>query len=100
MAARTLGFALIYSLTVEGRRCLAREINSTDRDAEILVGLAHLYIFGFIRVYKFFWSSSSSDFDVNVPLVRNPEGPTPVLVPTDQTLQKLKAQVRAVSYRV
>ncbi|KAJ7749233.1 hypothetical protein B0H14DRAFT_2983035 [Mycena olivaceomarginata] len=67
VAARTLGFALIYSLTVEGRRCLAREINSTDRDAEILAGLAHLYIFGFIRVS------------------RNPKGPTPVLVPTDQT---------------
>jgi hypothetical protein len=83
VAARTLGFALIYSLNVDGRPCLAREINSTDRDAEILAGLAHLqvYIFGFIRVCKFFPSSSSSDFDVNIPLVRNPKGPTPFSSP-------------------
>ncbi|KAJ6575155.1 hypothetical protein B0H19DRAFT_1254755 [Mycena capillaripes] len=52
VAARTLGYALIYSPTVEGRRRVAQEINSCNRDPETLAGLAHLYIFGLIRVFR------------------------------------------------
>ncbi|KAJ7742703.1 hypothetical protein DFH07DRAFT_964412 [Mycena maculata] len=66
VAARTLGYALVYSPTVEGWSCVAREINSCDGDPETLAGLAHLYIFGLIRVF------------------RNPKGPTP-LVSVDQS---------------
>ncbi|KAJ7470296.1 hypothetical protein FB451DRAFT_1559626 [Mycena latifolia] len=66
VAARTLGYALIYPPTVDGRRCVAREINACHGDPETLAGLAHLYIFGLIRVF------------------RNPKGPTP-LVSIDQS---------------
>ncbi|KAI0261957.1 hypothetical protein BC834DRAFT_893435 [Gloeopeniophorella convolvens] len=61
VAARTLGYALLHAPTDHGRDCVAREIAACDDDPEILAGLAHLYIFGLIRI---FW---------------NPKGPTPVV---------------------
>ncbi|KAJ6546977.1 hypothetical protein B0H19DRAFT_1211699 [Mycena capillaripes] len=61
VAARTLGYALIYSPTAEGRRCVARAINSCQQNIETLAGLAHLYIFGLIRIFH------------------NPKGPTPLV---------------------
>ncbi|RPD77121.1 hypothetical protein L226DRAFT_569323 [Lentinus tigrinus ALCF2SS1-7] len=58
-AARILGYTLIYAPDSTGRLRLAREINDCNRDAEVFAGLAHLYTFGFIRIF------------------RNPKGPTP-----------------------
>ncbi|KAJ7755950.1 hypothetical protein B0H16DRAFT_1722100 [Mycena metata] len=63
VAARTLGYALIYSPTTKGRDAVAREINGCGKNAEHLAGLAHLYIYGLIRVF------------------RNPKGPTPSVSP-------------------
>ena len=50
VAGRTLGYALIYAPSDVSRDCVAREIRACDGDAEILAGLAHLYIFGLIRL--------------------------------------------------
>lgn len=49
-AARTLGYALIHAPTVEGRENLAGEVISCQDNQECLAGLAHLYIFGLIRI--------------------------------------------------
>ena len=50
VAGRTLGYALIYAPSDVSRDCVAREIRACNDDAEILAGLAHLYIFGLIRL--------------------------------------------------
>ena len=50
VAGRTLGYALIYAPSDVSRDCVARDIRACDGDAEILAGLAHLYIFGLIRL--------------------------------------------------
>ncbi|KAJ7067814.1 hypothetical protein C8F01DRAFT_577054 [Mycena amicta] len=52
VVARTLGYALIYAPTTKGRRCVAREINAANADEEILAGLAYLYIYALIRVFR------------------------------------------------
>ena len=52
-AARVLGFALLYSPSDNGRDTLAAEIlecNDSENDHELLSGLAHLYVYGLIRV--------------------------------------------------
>ncbi|TFY75682.1 hypothetical protein EWM64_g8331 [Hericium alpestre] len=59
VAARVLGYCLRFAHSQAGRAALTREINECDRDLELLAGLAHLYVFGLIRVF------------------RNPKGPTP-----------------------
>ncbi|TFY73797.1 hypothetical protein EWM64_g10214 [Hericium alpestre] len=59
LSARVLGYALLYAHSQAGRGALIREINECNRDLELLAGLAHLYVFGLIRVF------------------RNPKGPTP-----------------------
>ncbi|KAJ7343252.1 hypothetical protein DFH08DRAFT_915163 [Mycena albidolilacea] len=66
VAGRTLGYALCFAPSDSGRDCVAREVNACDGDIESLAGLAHLYIFGLIRVFK------------------NPKGPTPTIT-ADQT---------------
>ncbi|KAJ6511378.1 hypothetical protein C8R47DRAFT_732402 [Mycena vitilis] len=63
IAGRTLGYSLLLSPTDRGRHCVAREINTCNQDLETLAGLAHLYIYGLIRIF------------------RNPKGPTPVVSP-------------------
>ncbi|KAJ7667525.1 hypothetical protein DFH06DRAFT_1380620 [Mycena polygramma] len=93
VAARTLGYAILYAPSAEGRLCVSNEILACERDLEILAGLAHLYIFGLIRVFK------------------NPKGATPFvsldgsppikvaadlhdsLVPAEQSLTQLKDEV-------
>ena len=50
VAGRTLGYALIYAPSDVSRDCVAREICACDGDAEILAGLAHLYIFSLIHL--------------------------------------------------
>ncbi|KAH9888962.1 hypothetical protein C8Q73DRAFT_708889 [Cubamyces lactineus] len=60
VAGRTLGYALIHATTKKGRDVLAREIVSCVKDYRVLSGLAHLCIFGMIRMF------------------RNPKGPTPI----------------------
>ena len=55
VAGRTLGYALIYATNREGRDALARDIVSCGNDYRILAGLAHLHIFGMIRVCE--WPS-------------------------------------------
>ena len=52
-AARVLGFALLYSPSERGRDTLAAEIlecNDSKNNHELLGGLAHLYVYGLIRV--------------------------------------------------
>jgi len=52
-AARVLGFALLHSPSDNGRDNLAAEIlkcNESENDNELLGGLAHLYVYGLIRV--------------------------------------------------
>ncbi|KAJ7656301.1 hypothetical protein DFH06DRAFT_469170 [Mycena polygramma] len=51
VAARTLGYALLFAPTELECLCVAREINACDRDAETLAGLARLYIYGVIRMF-------------------------------------------------
>lgn len=50
VAARTLGYALVYSLSDQGRDIVAHEVNSCNNDPEMLAALAHVFIFGLIRV--------------------------------------------------
>ena len=50
VAGRTLGFALIHAPNEVARDCVAREINGCEDNVELLVGLAHVYIFEFIRI--------------------------------------------------
>ncbi|KAJ7628637.1 hypothetical protein FB45DRAFT_918839 [Roridomyces roridus] len=61
VAGRTLGYALRFAPNDTGRNCVAREVNACNGDIESLAGLAHLYIYGLIRVF------------------RNPKGPTPTI---------------------
>ena len=52
-AARVLGFALLYSPSDRGRNNLAAEILKCDdgeNDHELLGWLAHLYVYGLIRL--------------------------------------------------
>ncbi|KAM5541892.1 hypothetical protein V8D89_004621 [Ganoderma adspersum] len=51
VAGRTLGYALIHAPNDVARDCVAREINGCEDNVELLVGLAHVYIFGFIRIF-------------------------------------------------
>ncbi|KAK0440114.1 hypothetical protein EV421DRAFT_808374 [Armillaria borealis] len=52
VAARVLGYALIYSPSIKGKACLAEEISSCDGDNELLAGLSYLYIMAMIRIFK------------------------------------------------
>ncbi|PBK69396.1 hypothetical protein ARMSODRAFT_1018811 [Armillaria solidipes] len=52
VAARVLGYALIYSPSTKGKACLAEEISSCDGDNELLAGLSYLYIMAMIRIFK------------------------------------------------
>jgi len=52
-AGRVLGFALLYSPSRGGRDALAAEIIGCNGDDELLAGLAHLYVYGLIRVCTF-----------------------------------------------
>jgi len=52
-AARVLGFALLYSPSDHGRDTLAAEIlgcGDSENEHELLSELAHLYVYGFIRL--------------------------------------------------
>jgi hypothetical protein len=49
-AGRVLGSALLYSPSVGGQDNLAAEILGCNDDHERLAGLAHLYVYGLIRV--------------------------------------------------
>jgi len=49
-AGRVLGFALLYSPSDKGRDNLAAEILGCNKDHKLLAGLAHLYVYGLIRV--------------------------------------------------
>jgi len=51
VAARVLGHGLILAPSEEGRSALTRDINECDSDPELLAGLAHLYVYGLIRVF-------------------------------------------------
>ena len=52
-AARVLGFALLYSPSDHGRDALAAEIlecSDSENDHELLSELAHIYVYGLIRL--------------------------------------------------
>ena len=49
-AGRVLGFALLYSPSDRGREALTAEILRCGDDHGLLAGLAHLYVYGLIRV--------------------------------------------------
>lgn len=78
VAARTLGYALVFAPSDVGRDCVAREVNACHDDPEILAGLAHLYMYGLIRICQ--CMSSVSDFwCLQGKSVKNPKGPTPAM---------------------
>lgn len=52
VAARTLGYALRFALSDEGRDYVARSVNSCYDDTNALVELAHLFITGMVRVCR------------------------------------------------
>ncbi|TFY78403.1 hypothetical protein EWM64_g5610 [Hericium alpestre] len=64
VAARVLGYGLRFAHSQAGPSALIQEINECNRDLELLAGLAHLYVFGLIQVF------------------RNPKGPTPDISPS------------------
>ena len=49
-AGRMLGFALLYSPSDGGQEALTGEILRCGDDHGLLAGLAHLYVYGLIRV--------------------------------------------------
>jgi len=53
VAARVLGYGLRFAPSETGRGALVRDIDGCDRDPELLGGLAHLYVYGLIRVCTF-----------------------------------------------
>ena len=52
VVARVLGFGMLLAPKDQGRIALAREIIACNEDLELLAGLAHLYVYGLIRVCK------------------------------------------------
>ena len=50
VAARVLGHGLLLAPNDAGRNALVRDILACDEDLELLAGLAHLYVYGLIRV--------------------------------------------------
>lgn len=50
VAARVLGHGLRFAPNDVGREALVRDILACDEDLELLAGLAHLYVYGLIRV--------------------------------------------------
>ena len=50
VAGRTLGYALLHAPNDTARDRVAREIIRCEGDAELLAGLAHVCIFGLIRI--------------------------------------------------
>ncbi|KAJ6463209.1 hypothetical protein C8R47DRAFT_1238475 [Mycena vitilis] len=91
VAARTLGYAILHASSAEGRLCISNEILACDRDLEILAGLAHLYIFGLIRVCK---APPLLLQDSAVTLSSSNPPPPPPPPPPKQ----LKDEVRMISY--
>ena len=55
VAGRVLGYGLLFAPSEDGRTALVRDINGCERDPELLGGLAHLYVFGLMRVCMFSW---------------------------------------------
>jgi hypothetical protein len=55
VAGRVLGYGLLFAPNEGGRAALVRDINGCERDPELLGGLAHLYVFGLMRVCTFSW---------------------------------------------
>ncbi|PIL26862.1 hypothetical protein GSI_11042 [Ganoderma sinense ZZ0214-1] len=51
VAGRTLGHALLRAPHDVARDCVAREITGCEGDAELLAGLAHVFIFGLARIF-------------------------------------------------
>ncbi|KZW02348.1 hypothetical protein EXIGLDRAFT_759852 [Exidia glandulosa HHB12029] len=68
-AARALGWALVLAPSDSGRKWLAGQILVCGESLELFAGLAHLIVFGLVRVFY------------------NPKGPTPTLS-VDQSLQE------------
>ncbi|RPD53564.1 hypothetical protein L226DRAFT_613841 [Lentinus tigrinus ALCF2SS1-7] len=64
VSARVLGHGLRLAPDDAARNVLARDILACQEDQELLAGLAHLYVFGLIRVFY------------------NPNGPTPAATPS------------------
>ncbi|KAJ7196767.1 hypothetical protein GGX14DRAFT_375800 [Mycena pura] len=79
VAGRTLGYALIFAPSDAGRDCVAREVNACNGDIERLAALAHLYIFGLVRVCECCFHANCRYLSYISPLVKNPKGPTPAI---------------------
>ncbi|TBU29134.1 hypothetical protein BD311DRAFT_777716 [Dichomitus squalens] len=79
VAGRVLGYALIYAPSDVGRDCVAREVQDRHNDPEVLVGLAHLYIYGLIRIYWRAFFFLDYPMFINPWAVKNPKGPTPLI---------------------
>ena len=50
IVARVLGWGLYLAPNNAGQGALVRDIIACDQDQELLAGLAHLYVYGLIRV--------------------------------------------------
>jgi hypothetical protein len=53
VAGRILGYSLLFAPNEDGRAALVQDINACEHDPELLGGLAHLYVFGLMRVCTF-----------------------------------------------
>ncbi|KZT74307.1 hypothetical protein DAEQUDRAFT_753793 [Daedalea quercina L-15889] len=80
ISARVLGWALLLAPSDEGRAALTREIIGCDGDPELLAGLAHLYVYGLIRVFY------------------NPEGPTPSVSATQSPGLSFQQSVQSLEH--
>ena len=50
VAARVLGHGIILAPNDVGRDALVRDILACEEDFKLLAGLAHLYVYGLIRM--------------------------------------------------
>ncbi|KAI0261955.1 hypothetical protein BC834DRAFT_1043708 [Gloeopeniophorella convolvens] len=76
--------------------CVAREITARNDDPEILAGLAHLYIFGFIRIFSNFKGPTplaSANHSPRQPFRAAVIHHAPALAPAGATPRRLKEQL-------
>ncbi|KAJ3563705.1 hypothetical protein NP233_g8768 [Leucocoprinus birnbaumii] len=79
-AGRVLGYALRLAPSVAGRDALEREINICGGDFELLGGLAHLYVYGLIRIFY------------------NPKGHAPTISASQSPRRSFKVAVQELEY--
>jgi len=82
VAGRVLGYGLLLAPSEDGRAALVRDINGCEDDPELLGGLAHLYVFGLIRVFY------------------NPKGPSPAISASQSPRGSFEAAVERYEHLI